>query len=111
MVQHQERDPEVEHPSHYGGEGNPLEVVNILEHYELNHHLASAVEYILRARAKHPTLAGYLRDLKKARWWLDRQIANVELQLAEHQAQANMAFEETHSKVIPRRKAAGARTA
>lgn len=64
----------VNHPLHYGGEGNPLEVINIIEHYGLGFCLGNCVKYVLRAGKK----GSMLEDLKKARWYLDRVIACME---------------------------------
>jgi len=64
----------VDHPSHYGGADNPYEAIKIIEAHNLGFHLGNTVKYILRAEHKGDTLA----DLKKARWYLDRYIANIE---------------------------------
>lgn len=66
----------VNHPPHYGGEGNPLEVINVIEHYELGFCLGNCIKYILRA----PSKGALLEDLKKARWYLDREISRMEQQ-------------------------------
>lgn len=59
----------INHPSHYGGENNPLEVINIIEHYNLNFHLGNAIKYILRCDKK-----GHKEeDLKKAIWYIKRE--------------------------------------
>jgi hypothetical protein len=60
----------VNHPNHYGGENNPLEVINIIEHYELGFHLGNVVKYVLRAGKK----GNRTEDLKKALWYLEREI-------------------------------------
>lgn len=60
----------VNHPNHYGGENNPLEVINIIEHYELGFHLGNVVKYVLRAGKK----GNRKEDLKKALWYLEREI-------------------------------------
>lgn len=84
MIEMQARDPAVDHPPHYGGEDNVYEVIKILEHYELGFHLGNTVKYILRAGRKNP--ATFLRDLKKARWYLSRMIEQTELQIEASQA-------------------------
>ena len=65
----------VNHPSHYGGDV-PHEVVKCLEAWGLESDalLWNAVKYISRAKKKWSTL----EDLKKARWYLDRRIAQLE---------------------------------
>ena len=42
----------VNHPKHYGGEDNPLEVIKIINHYNLNFELANVLKYVLRADKK-----------------------------------------------------------
>lgn len=66
----------VNHPSHYGGEGNPLEVINIIEFYELGFCLGNTVKYICRRQKKAKSKE--LEDLKKAQWYLNRQIQTLE---------------------------------
>lgn len=61
----------VEHPKHYGGESSPFEAIKIIEHFRLGFHLGNVVKYLLRAGKKDD----YLQDLQKARWYLDRYIA------------------------------------
>lgn len=78
----------VHHPPHYGGADNPYEAIKIIEAHELGFHLGNCVKYILRAGKKHEgeqvTLqsirAFELEDLRKARWYLDREISRLEAQ-------------------------------
>jgi hypothetical protein len=60
----------VNHPEHYGGEDNPYEAIKIIEHYNLGFHLGNLLKYILRAGKKE----NRLEDLKKGKWYLDREI-------------------------------------
>lgn len=60
-------------PNHYRIGG--FEVADVLDAWGLDHHLASAVEYIARAGRKTPDL---LTDLRKARWRVDRAISLLE---------------------------------
>ena len=53
----------VNHPDHYGGEDNPMEVIKIIEHYKLGFRTGNVVKYVLREGKKNG-----LEDLKKARW-------------------------------------------
>lgn len=62
----------VDHPAHYGGGSNPFEAIKVIEAWELNFCLGNAVKYVLRAGRKPNTDA--VEDLKKARWYLDREI-------------------------------------
>lgn len=65
----------VNHPSHYGGADNPYEAIKVIEAWDLGFCLGNTVKYILRAGKKADPA---LQDLKKARWYLDREIANLE---------------------------------
>jgi hypothetical protein len=64
----------VDHPAHYGGADNPYEAINVVEAWELDFHLGNVVKYVSRAGKKGDAL----EDLKKARWYLERKIANLE---------------------------------
>jgi hypothetical protein len=65
---------QVNHPEHYGGEDNPYEAIKVIEAWRLGFNLGNAVKYISRAGKKDAAL----QDLKKARWYLDREISNLE---------------------------------
>lgn len=64
----------IDHPPHYGGADNPYEAIKVIEAWGLGFCLGNAVKYICRAGAK----GARLEDLKKARWYLDREIQNAE---------------------------------
>jgi hypothetical protein len=64
----------VNHPAHYGGADNPYEAIKVIEAWALNFNLGNTAKYISRAGKKDDIL----QDLKKARWYLDREIANRE---------------------------------
>jgi hypothetical protein len=66
----------VNHPAHYGGEDNPYEVIKVIEAWGLGFKLGQVLKYVGR-----PTKGNYLEDLKKARWYLDREIAMLEKRL------------------------------
>lgn len=70
-------------PEYYGGDSNPHEPIKIIEYYDLSFHLGNVVKYILRAGKKNPTILGSIEDLKKAIWYLGREIENLEKQLDE----------------------------
>lgn len=53
----------------------PGEVIDVIESWQLPYLLGNVVKYIARYREK----GAPLQDLKKARWYLDRAIANMEL--------------------------------
>jgi len=60
----------VNHPKHYGGKDNPLEVINIINHYKLNFELGNVLKYVLRADKK----GNRKQDLQKALWYLQHEI-------------------------------------
>lgn len=64
-----ERRETVNHPSYYTTGG--VEAIDAIEAWELGFHLGNVVKYI--ARAGHKTADG-LWDLKKAEWYLSREI-------------------------------------
>lgn len=64
----------VEHPSHYGGADNLYEAIKVVEAWGLGFHLGNTVKYISRAGKKD----NLLQDLKKALWYLNREIENLE---------------------------------
>ena len=66
----------VDHPAHYGGRENPYEAIKVIEAWDLGFCLGNVVKYISRA-GKKPGEA-MLKDLKKARWYLDREISRIE---------------------------------
>jgi hypothetical protein len=61
----------------YGGADNPYEAIKIIEALELGFCLGSMIKYVCRA-GKKPG-AELIEDLKKARWYLDREIQNLEV--------------------------------
>ena len=64
----------VDHPAHYGGADNPYEAIKVIEAWGLGFCLGNTLKYISRAGKKDDIV----QDLKKARWYLDREIANRE---------------------------------
>lgn len=65
---------QVNHPAHYGGEADPYEAIKVIEAWSLGFALGNAVKYISRAGRK----GSRLEDLRKAAWYLAREIANEE---------------------------------
>lgn len=68
----------VNHPGHYGGEDNQYEVIKVIEAWEqqnpnLRFNLLTAIKYLGRAGLKDDLA----QDLKKARWYIDREITRV----------------------------------
>jgi hypothetical protein len=64
----------IDHPGHYGGAADPYEAIKVIEAWELGFCLGNTIKYISRAKHK----GQYLQDLKKARWYLDREIQKQE---------------------------------
>lgn len=64
----------VNHPAHYGGADNPYEAIKVIKAWSLGFCLGNTVKYISRAGKKGDAL----EDLKKARWYLDREIQERE---------------------------------
>jgi hypothetical protein len=68
-----EKQPDlVNHPAHYNRCG--IEADDVVEAWNLNYRLGNVVTYVLRAEFK----GAALMDLKKARWFLDREIQRRE---------------------------------
>ena len=63
-------DDNVNHPPHYRAGG--IETIDFIEAKDLNYRLGNVVKYVSRAGKKD---TDPLEDLKKARWYLDREIA------------------------------------
>lgn len=63
----------VNHPEHYGGD-SIYETIKVIEAWQLGFCDGNAVKYISRAKHKGTEL----EDLKKARWYLDRLISQLE---------------------------------
>lgn len=66
-------DSKVDHPSYYQGK---IEVIDFIEDKELNFNLGNCVKYLSRAgkKADNPMV----QDLKKARFYLNREIQRLE---------------------------------
>ena len=68
----------VNHPSHYKAK-NGMEVIDVIEAFTANlngyeaSHTANVIKYICRWKEKNG-----LEDLKKAQWYLNRLIKNIE---------------------------------
>ena len=63
----------VNHPSHYTD--GKIEVIDFIEDKGLNFHRGNAVKYIARAGKKNPEKE--VEDLKKALWYIDREIKRL----------------------------------
>jgi hypothetical protein len=67
----------VDHPPHYGGADNPYEAIKVIEAWGLGFCLGNALKYICRA-GKRVETTDLLTDLKKAAWYLNREIGGLE---------------------------------
>ena len=65
---HEYRIDLINHPPHYNM-GN-IEVIDFIEDKKLGFHLGNVVKYICRE-----SKGNYLKDLEKAKWYLDREVA------------------------------------
>ena len=67
---------QVNHPQHYGGQDNPYEAIKVIDAWELGFSLGNAIKYISRAGKKRKDTE--LEDLRKALWYLQHHIENIE---------------------------------
>lgn len=68
---------EVNSPTHYTHGG--IETIDYIEGKGLNYHLGNVVKYV--SRCGHKSGTDPLKDLKKARWYLEREIERREKKL------------------------------
>lgn len=62
----------INHPQHYNM--GKFEAIDVIEDWQLNFNLGNTVKYISRAGHKDDII----QDLKKALWYLDREIKRLE---------------------------------
>jgi len=62
----------VERPAHYTRAG--VECIDVIEALGLGYRLGNAMKYLWRAGHK----GSMVEDLRKARWYIDREIARLE---------------------------------
>ena len=62
----------INHPQHYNM--GKFEAIDVIEDWQLNFNLGNTVKYISRAGHKD----NIIQDLKKALWYLDREIKRLE---------------------------------
>lgn len=73
----------INHPDHYN-QGN-IEVIDVIEDWNLGFHLGNAIKYIARAEHKDNTK----QDLEKAKWYLQRYIDNYLVEEREEYAEGD----------------------
>ena len=61
----------VNHPSHYN---KGIETIDYIDSWEMNFNTGNVIKYVTRAGYKN----NQLEDLKKAMWYLQREIDRVE---------------------------------
>ena len=61
----------INHPSHYQGK---IEVIDYIEDKDFNFNLGNVIKYVSRAGKKDDVI----QDLKKAEWYLKREIERLE---------------------------------
>ena len=72
----------INNPAWYGGAKNPYEVIKVIEAWELDFHLGTALKYIPRAGKKDPSKT--IEDLKKSIWYINRKIELVKKERFEY---------------------------
>lgn len=63
----------INHPAHYTSHPSGVECITITEWYNFN--VGNAVKYLWRAGVKS---SNPLEDLKKAQWYINREISRLE---------------------------------
>lgn len=64
----------VRHPAHYTSRVPGIECIQVTEHFDFNR--GNAIKYIWRAGEKDPKRE--IEDLRKAAWYINREILNLE---------------------------------
>ena len=64
----------VDHPIHYGGEGNPYEVIKVMEAWLTADEYRGALKFNIHKYLARAHLKGGLLDLKKALWYQNELI-------------------------------------
>ncbi len=68
-------DDPINYPKHYTSHPSGVEQIEITEH--MSFCLGNAIKYIWRAGLKDATAEGEVEDLRKAVWYLNREIARL----------------------------------
>ena len=72
-LEEKEKKEAVNHPSYYKTGG--IEAIDAIEAWELGFNLGNVIKYIVRCGKKSDKV---VEDLKKAAWYLNREIARIE---------------------------------
>jgi len=65
----------VDHPTHY--HPHTIEAIDVIEAWKLNFNRGNTLKYLCRAGIKDPHKE--LEDLKKAQWYLEREIERIKV--------------------------------
>ena len=84
----------VNRPSHYA-EGRKYEPIAVIEDWSLGYHLGNALKYISRAGRKQNTI----EDLRKAVWYVNREIDRLEGDTQEEEAVQNFLAESLYDEI------------
>lgn len=87
---------EINHPSHYNPDG--IEAISVIEDWNLNFSLGSVIKYICRYNRKRDQ--DPLNDLRKARWYLNRHLEQVEAMLEPKATTLTPTKEELEKRVL-----------
>lgn len=79
----------VNHPPHYGAISG-IECIDVVEHFNFN--LGNVIKYVWRAGEKDDLII----DLRKARWYIDREITRLEKQVQESASERGFYTDGTH---------------
>jgi len=74
IEQEEDEMSKVDHPKHYNI--GTIEVINIIDDWELGFYEGNIVKYVMRSKYK----GKQVQDLEKAKWYLDRLLEIVKAQ-------------------------------
>jgi Protein of unknwon function (DUF3310). len=73
----------VNHPKHYTSHPSGVECIQVTEHYNFN--VGNAIKYLWRAGIKleegKSNLEKQIEDLEKAKWYAEREVQRLKVQL------------------------------
>lgn len=67
------KNDDVNHPTHYTSHPTGIECIDVIEHFAFN--VGNAIKYLWRAGLK--ASESHIKDLEKARWYIDREISRL----------------------------------
>lgn len=62
----------IDHPAHYNSHPSGIEAITVCEHMTFN--TGNAIKYLWRAGLKDKSYDGIIADLRKAEWYVQREI-------------------------------------